>query len=217
MKKYKIPSRSEKGKFRIVEERWRGKYFCDCPAYKECYHIRLVKRYKREVMSNPSMCWYSHDVRHLEEHHLMRGNDRPVSLSIFITHWVHKIATHDNDFANHLIDLFFKSLNKKNMDIKVKVKIETAVIKPSVEEIKIIFKSEDVENAFKFAKLKPTNLVLVRNPKTDERFYCIIDRVKKTKNQIEAEIKVEVAPAEIVNCVPFCHKDDEVEISFKDI
>ncbi len=44
VQRYKVRSKSEKGKFRIVEILSSGEFFCDCPSYKECRHIKLVKK-----------------------------------------------------------------------------------------------------------------------------------------------------------------------------
>ncbi len=44
IKKYRVRSKSKKDVFYIVEQLSNGKFVCDCPAYKECRHIKIVKK-----------------------------------------------------------------------------------------------------------------------------------------------------------------------------
>lgn len=47
-RRFRVPSRSEEGKWHIVELESDGKLYCDCVASyfrNECYHIKKVKEY----------------------------------------------------------------------------------------------------------------------------------------------------------------------------
>ena len=118
LKKYKVPSKSHPGRYHIVEELEDDKLRCDCLGWrkdKECRHCRIVRWWKKEVKGNPDRCFYTHCEQFLEEHHILRGSDRKMSLTIYLTKWVHDLATHHKDFERHLVDLFMNQSPWQNL------------------------------------------------------------------------------------------------------
>jgi hypothetical protein len=204
MKKYKIPSRSQKGKYRIVEVDG-DSIRCDCPASKakgDCFHIRVYKRWAGEVKGNPEYCFYTHDDRFLEEHHILRGADRQMSLTIWLTRHIHRIATENKDFEQHLIDLFINS-NPTNMNVQFNAKIKSVSIKnlASMDKgLQIELYSDNISEAMKLAQLKHEKMI--RLDFKDEHLFAIVKSVKKINLKLEdlnrAEITLSAAPAELI-------------------
>lgn len=208
--KYKIPSRSEKGVFRTVYVS-NDKIWCDCPALqnKECWHIRIYKKWKGEIKGNPEHCFYSHDNRYLEEHHLFRSALRQYSLSVYLTHWVHVIATYDKDFEEHLINLFF---NKKDMEkISFKATIKEVSIKNLVsgdKGVRVALQSFEIAEAMKIAELDPKELITITTTRQEKpiKMFSSVGSVKKEnlkEKDDRADIICDCAPAEVMNAVLF--------------
>jgi len=51
--KWKVPSKSEKGVFHQVVEREDGSWECDCPAIKECRHIKIIQNSIKGLVYEP--------------------------------------------------------------------------------------------------------------------------------------------------------------------
>ena len=197
-KVYKIPSRSEPGRYRLVTVDG-DRITCDCPATKkECFHIRAYRRWIGRVKGDIRRCFYSHSERNLEEHHLLRAADREMSITIYISHWVHRLATVDGEFAGHLIDLFMQ--DNKNMELKFKATVKEVTIRNLVsldKGFQFTLHTHDIDEAMKLAHLEPEQLVKISFRKME--LYATLVSVKKTNLKEEndrAEMKFESAPAE---------------------
>jgi len=220
--KYKIPSRSENGVFRNVYVMG-DKIWCDCPARtkKECWHIRVYKRWKGEVQGNPDHCFYSHDNRYLEEHHLFRSGLRPYSLTVYLTHWVHVIATYNKDFGEHLINLFFNKIEMEN--IKFKATIKEVSVKNLVsgdKGVRLMLQSLEIAEAMKIAELDPKELIkITADRERPITIFASIGSVKKEnlkEKDDRADMVLDCAPAEVMNAVLFAALPvgAEVEVEF---
>lgn len=221
-KKYKIPSKSEKGTFRYVTVWPSGQIECDCPALDniECRHKRIYRRWAGEIKGNPEKCFYTGDPRHLEEHHLYRGPDRRISLSVYLTHWIHERATLDKEFEEHITKLFFK---RKQMD---KLYTQAIIKEVSIKNLesgdkglRVELKSEDVTNALKLGVLTADQLVKVELPEEpDKKFYALVKSTNKknyAKKDPVVDILLDVAPGEILNAYVFGILDPETKVNIK--
>ena len=206
LKRYKVPSKSQQGKYHIVEELEDDKLKCDCLGWrkeKECRHCRIVRWWKKDVKGNPDRCYYTHCEQFLEEHHILRGSDRKMSLTIYLTKWVHDLATHHKDFEKHLVDLFIIN-SFEIMEIKFIAQVKEVSIKNLVsmdKGLQVVFHSENIEEAMKLAQLDPKELVKVKFGKYEA--WANVKNVSKTNmvkdNLNRAIIVLSMSPAEITN------------------
>jgi len=110
MKRYLVPSKSEKGKKHTVIDLI-YKFECDCIANqmgKECRHIKLVKRHlglSYEPLKEE--CWYCNTKDFVTEHHLFRksqGGEKLPTVWLCFKH--HELATNNKDFEIKLQQLY---------------------------------------------------------------------------------------------------------------
>lgn len=224
-KRYKIPSRSEPSKYRIITVDG-DQITCDCPANKnqgDCWHIRLYKKWAGEVKGNPDHCFYTHDERKLTEHHLLRGSERRFSLTIWVTDWIHRLATEQKDFEKHLVDLFINS-NQEIMEIKFIAKVKEISIRNLVsmdKGLQIEIQSENIGEAMKLAQLTHEKLIKVNFRK--ESLFATIDSVKKTNLKKEDLNRVQIvlssAPAELMNvaALGLLPLGEEIEVEYNKV
>lgn len=212
-KRYKIPSKSEPNTYRYVVMRGKDDYWCSCPSMSkgDCSHIRLVKKHLGYIAGHHNYCWYTHDNRYLDEHHLMRASDRKHSLTVYLTRWVHEIATNNIHFDKHLQDLFFKTMNKRIREIKFRATIKEVVVRNLVsgdKGVSVKLHSDNINEAMKLAEIEPQDLVKIsyESEDTPMQFYASVVRVKK-ENLKDADARADVvlscAPAETINAVQF--------------
>ena len=223
-KRYKVPSKSHPNRFHIVEDLEDDKLRCDCLGWrheKECRHCRLVRWWKKEVKGNPECCFYTHCEQFLEEHHILRGSDRKMSLTIYLTKWVHELATHHKDFEKHLVDLFI--INSFDiMQIKFTAKVKEVSIKnlASMDKgLQVTFWSENIIEAMKLAQLKPKELVKVIF--RESQAFATVKNVAKTnfvkKDDVDrAVVILSMAPPEITKVagLGILPMEENVEIEY---
>lgn len=232
IKRFKIPSRSQPDKLRTVVLDGDG-FRCDCPAVKHpCWHVRKVQKYLGEIEGEPEKCWYSGQRTWLEEHHLLRAALRSQSLTVYLTHWVHELATRSKEFEEHLPQLYFNS--EEPMEIKFKAKVKEVSIRNLVSGDKgfqIELWSENVEEVMKLAQLGPEKLLKISQPRyliandslaPGATLYASVISVKKSnlkRGENYAEILLSAAPAEAVGVAKlgFLPVDAEVEVSYRQI
>jgi len=226
VRRFKIPSRSEPNTFRWVTEHADGTLTCDCPArVQQCFHVRKVRTWKGEVKGSPEECWYTQDNRRLEQHHLYRGPDRPYSLTIFITRWVHNLATYNHDFAAHLQNLYFHQPNPMQ-DIRFNAKVKEVSIRnleSPDKSVQVILHSQNITEAMKLAALPKEQLIRVLYEEGGRlEFWALVSSVKKEnlkQHDDRATIVLSAAPREAVTAAGFglLPWDAEVTVEHKTI
>lgn len=201
VKHYKIKSRSEPGAYRTLTVDGDG-VRCDCPAGKDrdCYHIRAYKRWRGYVQSSPDQCFYSGTRTWLEEHHIYRAALRPVSITVFLAHWVHERATYDKEFEEHIADLF---LNEERMtDIKFKATIKEISMKNLVsgdKGFRLFVDAQPSDDVGKLNKLPAENLVKISypNPTVKVELWATVMGSRNMKSQGNiVRVMMEVSPKE---------------------
>jgi len=221
---WRIPSKSEKDKHHSLKEYRDGRLECDCTAFEmhhNCRHVRIFKWWTKEVAGNPEECFYTHDRRHLEEHHILRSADRDKSITIWLTHWVHVIATRDKKFERHLINLILKKDMLENKKIVLHAKVKNVIIKnvSGDKEAKIVFRIDhDFNQANELGGIRGEHLIMISR----DRFvlygiYENYQRKSPVKNPY-GELALEIAPAEIVGLSEFLNHEwdkEDVIISYE--
>lgn len=212
LKRYKVPSASEPGEHRFVAWRTDG-WWCDCPAMVkgDCRHIRIVKAHLGHVMGHHNECWYTHDNRRLDEHHLMRASDRKHSISVYLTRWVHQIATDDINFDRHLQELFFNSMGKKTnrKPVEFEANLKEVAVRNLVsgdKGVTVSIETEEVASAMLLAEAEPEELIRLFAPSISMEIWGSITSVKKDNKQEEAglaKVRLQCAPAEVFNASEF--------------
>ena len=213
---YRIPSRSEPGRYRTLCVGADGTLFCDCPAQdsKLCRHKRIYKVWKKEVEGNPEKCFYSGRIKNLDEHHLLRSADRPFSLTIWLNRDFHRLATYNKDFEEHLVHLFFDQ--EEIMEVKFQATIKEVSFKNLVsmdKGIKASLYSTEIDEAIKLAHLKHEKLVKISFP--GDALWGIVTRVKKENMKDKddrAEIVLEIAPGELIPAVKLATLDVSAKV-----
>ena len=195
----KIPSRSRPGTYWIVTDK-NGKIDCTCPAVKRCRHERIYLKWRDGIKGNSSNCFYTHNCYNLEKHHLLRAADRQKSLTIWLTHWIHRRATDDKEFELHLRDLFFnqREMDKINFKARVKeVSVKNLVSGDSEPRMKI--ETENIAEAVKLAELKPEDLIKISCVDTAQFYASVLKVGKINKDGEQLSVYLSAAPAEVRN------------------
>jgi hypothetical protein len=185
---------------------------CSCPATKECKHMRKVKEWLGYINSNPQECYYTKGTTNLEEHHLFRAGERGKSLTIVLTHWIHRKATIDKEFEKHLTNLFFNHNMIEDLNLQLKFKSASVKVLMSGDKAwRLVFETEDIAEAQKVFQLPSETLYKICFG--DRKLYAVNASCKVNKDDNKATVVFDCPPAEFGNAAMLLLTDDVVTVS----
>ena len=207
MKCVKVPSESRAGV--LYEICWEPRlpkekriFRCDCPAMKVCKHIRRVKQWLGYIQGDFRKCFYSGDIRQLEEHHVMRGPMRRHSMTVYLTRWVHNLATYDKRFEIHILNLFLTTMDDiQKIECEVRIReVKIGNTDSGDKNITLKLYSFEVEEAMKFGRIPEEKLIEVNF--SGGQLYALVKNIKKEnfkQKSDRVDIQLDVAPGEVPN------------------
>src|SRR3990167_8536470 len=180
---YRIPSRSEPGRYRTLCVGADGTLFCDCPAQdsKLCRHKRIYKVWKKEVEGNPEKCFYSGRIKNLEEHlvHLVFDQEEIMEVK----------------FQATIKEVSFKNLVSMDKGIKASLY------------------STEIDEAIKLAHLKHEKLVKISFPGDALWGIVTRVKKENMKDKDDrVEIVLEIAPGELIPAVKLATLDVSAKV-----